>query len=141
MELNPDDDYCWYWLGNSYLNLEDYNNAVYSFERSIEINPNDFDTWNDYGVALQRLNRIDEAISAYSKALEIEPNYELARNNLQILQSSNGGVSLNGVVSGISKGIDTLNELSGKINPSTIGMVVGAAKLVGKFFGGSNKNK
>ena len=141
VELNPDDDYCWYWLGNSYLNLEDYNNAVYSFKRSIEINPNDFDTWNDYGVALQRLNRIDEAKSAYSKALEIEPNYELARNNLQILQSSNGGVSLNGVVSGISKGIDTLNELSGKINPSTIGMVVGAAKLVGKFFGGSNKNK
>lgn len=141
VELNPDDDYCWYWLGNSYLNLEDYNNAVYSFERSIEINPNDFDTWNDYGVALQRLNRIDEAKSAYSKALEIEPNYELARNNLQILQSSNGGVSLNGVVSGISKGIDTLNELSGKINPSTIGMVVGAAKLVGKFLGGSNKDK
>lgn len=141
VELNPDDDYCWYWLGNSYLNLEDYNNAVYSFKRSIEINPNDFDTWNDYGVALQRLNRIDEAKSAYSKALEIEPNYELARNNLQILQSSNGGVSLNGVVSGISKGIDTLNELSGKINPSTIGMVVGAAKLVGKFLGGSNKNK
>lgn len=141
VELNPDDDYCWYWLGNSYLNLEDYNNAVYSFKRSIEINPNDFDTWNDYGVALQRLNRIDEAKSAYSKALEIEPNYELARNNLQILQSSNGGVSLNGVVSGISKGIDTLNELSGKINPSTIGMVVGAAKLVGKFLGGSNKDK
>ncbi len=141
VELNPDDDYCWYWLDNSYLNLEDYNNAVYSFKRSIEINPNDFDTWNDYGVALQRLNRIDEAKSAYSKALEIEPNYELARNNLQILQSSNGGVSLNGVVSGISKGIDTLNELSGKINPSTIGMVVGAAKLVGKFLGGSNKNK
>ena len=121
--------------------MEDYNNAVYSFNKSIKINPNAPYTWNDYGVALQRLNRIDEAISAYSKALEIDPNYELARNNLQILQSSNGGVSLNGVVSGISKGIDTLNELSGKINPSTIGMVVGAAKLVGKILGGSNKNK
>lgn len=57
------------------------------------------------------------------------------------MQSSNGGVSLNGVVSGISKGIDTLNELSGKIKPETIGMVVGAAKLVGKILGGSNKNK
>ena len=121
--------------------MKDNNNAVYSFERAIEINPNYSDAWNNYGVALQRLNRIDEAISAYSKALEIDPNNETAKNNLQILQSSNGGVSLNGVVSGISKGIDTLNELSGKINPSTIGMVVGAAKLVGKFLGGSNKNK
>ena len=141
VELNSDNDINWYWLGSSYLNLKDYDNAVYSFDKSIKINPNNPYAWNDYGVALVNLNRIDEAKSAYSKALEINPNYELSRNNLQILQSSNGGVSLDGVVSGISKGIDTLNELSGKINPSTIGMVVGAAKLVGKFLGGSNKNK
>ena len=141
VELNPDDYFNWYLLGSSYLNFEDYDNAVYSFNQSIKIDPNNSFTWNDYGVALVNLNRIDEAKSAYSKALEINPNYELSRNNLQILQSSNGGVSLNGVVSGISKGIDTLNELSGKINPSTIGMVVGAAKLVGKILGGSNKNK
>lgn len=141
VELNPDDYFNWYLLGSSYLNFEDYDNAVYSFNQSIKIDPNNSFTWNDYGVALVNLNRIDEAKIAVSKALEIDPNDELAKNNLQILQSSNGGVSLNGVVSGISKGIDTLNELSGKINPSTIGMVVGAAKLVGKFFGGSNKNK
>lgn len=141
VELNSDNDINWYWLGSSYLNLKDYDNAVYSFDKSIKINPNNPYAWNDYGVALVNLNRIDEAKSAYSKALEINPNYELSRNNLQILQSSNEGVSLDGVVSGISKGIDTLNELSGKINPSTIGMVVGAAKLVGKFLGGSNKNK
>lgn len=141
VELNPDDYFNWYLLGSSYLNFEDYDNAVYSFNQSIKIDPNNSFTWNDYGVALVNLNRIDEAKIAVSKALEIDPNDELAKNNLQILQSSNGGVSLNGVVSGISKGIDTLNELSGKINPSTIGMVVGAAKLVGKFLGGSNKNK
>ena len=141
VELNPDDYFNWYLLGSSYLNFEDYDNAVYSFNQSIKIDPNNSFTWNDYGVALVNLNRIDEAKIAVSKALEIDPNDELAKNNLQILQSSNGGVSLNGVVSGISKGIDTLNELSGKINPSTIGMVVGAAKLVGKILGGSNKDK
>ena len=141
VELNPNDYDCWYRLGSSYLDLEDYDNAVYSFDKYIKINPNVPYVWNDYGVALQRLNRIDEAISAYSKALEIDPNYELARNNLQILQSSNGGVSLNGVVSGISKGIDTLNELSGKVKPETIGMIAGAVGLIGKILGGSNKNK
>ena len=83
----------------------------------------------------------DTAVYSFNQCIKIDPNNEVVRDILQILQSSNGGVSLNGVVSGISKGIDTLNELSGKINPSTIGMVVGAAKLVGKFFGGSNKNK
>ena len=140
-ELNPDDRESWCFLGNSYLALKDNNNAVYSFERAIEINPNYSDAWNNYGVALQRLNRIDEAISAYSKALQIDPNNETAKNNLQILQSSNGGVSLNGVVSGISKGIDTLNELSGKVKPETIGMIAGAVGLIGKILGGSNKNK
>ena len=123
--------------------MEDYNNAVYSFNKSIEIDPNDSYTWNDYGAALVNLNRIDEAKNAYSKALEIDPNYELARNNLQILQSSNDGVSLNGIVSGISKGIDTVNELSGKIDPNTIRLlgagIAGAAGLIGKILGGSNK--
>ena len=141
IELNPDDYFNWHWLGTSYLNLEDYDNAVNSFNKSIKINPNGPYTWNDYGVALQRLNRIEEARNAYNKALEIDPNYKTAKNNLQILQSSNGGVSLDGIVSGISKGIDSLNELSGKVKPETIGMIAGAVELIGKILGGSNKNK
>ena len=44
-------------------------------------------------------------------------------------------------MSGISKGIDTLNELSGKVKPETIGMIAGAVGLIGKILGGSNKNK
>lgn len=137
----------WEHLGNAYSELENYTEAVECYEYILNSGEFEFNTdfaikfGINYGVALAYLNRTDEAIEMHKQVLDLDPNNETAKNNLQILQSSNGGVSLNGVVSGISKGIDTLNELSGKINPSTIGMVVGAAKLVGKFFGGSNKNK
>lgn len=137
----------WEHLGNAYSELENYTEAVECYEYIL--NSEEFELNKDflisfginYGVALANLNRTEEAINMHMQVLDLDPDNETAKNNLQILQSSNGGVSLNGVVSGISKGIDTLNELSGKINPSTIGMVVGAAKLVGKFLGGSNKNK
>lgn len=137
----------WELLGNAYSELENYTEAVECYEYIL--NSEEFELNTDfaikfginYGVALANLNRTEEAIEMHKQVLDLDPNNEMAKNNLQILQSSNEGVSLDGVVSGISKGIDTLNELSGKINPSTIGMVVGAAKLVGKFLGGSNKNK
>lgn len=137
----------WEHLGNAYSELENYTEAVECYEYILNSGEFEFNTdfaikfGINYGVALAYLNRTDEAIEMHKQVLDLDPNNETAKNNLQILQSSNGGVSLNGVVSGISKGIDTLNELSGKINPSTIGMVVGAAKLVGKFLGGSNKDK
>lgn len=137
----------WELLGNAYSELENYTEAVECYEYIL--NSEEFELNTDfaikfginYGVALANLNRTEEAIEMHKQVLDLDPNNEMAKNNLQILQSSNEGVSLDGVVSGISKGIDTLNELSGKINPSTIGMVVGEAKLVGKFLGGSNKNK
>lgn len=137
----------WEHLGNAYSELENYTEAVECYEYILNSGEFEFNTdfaikfGINYGVALAYLNRTDEAIEMHKQVLDLDPNNETAKNNLQILQSSNEGVSLDGVVSGISKGIDTLNELSGKINPSTIGMVVGAAKLVGKFLGGSNKNK
>ena len=137
----------WEHLGNAYSELENYTEAVECYEyilnsEEFELNIDFLISFGiNYGVALANLNRTEEAIEMHKQVLDLDPNNETAKNNLQILQSSNEGVSLNGVVSGISKGIDTLNELSGKINPSTIGMVVGAAKLVGKFFGGSNKDK
>lgn len=147
IELGNNGLNAWELLGNAYSELENYPEAVECYDYILNSGEFEFNTdfaikfGINYGVALAYLNRTDEAIEMHKQVLDLDPDNETAKNNLQILQSSNGGVSLNGVVSGISKGIDTLNELSGKINPSTIGMVVGAAKLVGNFFGGSNKDK
>ena len=141
IQLGNNSAYTYKKLGNIYLELQNYEEASNCYKNASDYFDFDTDLLINYGFALANLNRTDEAIEMHKQVLDLDPNNETAKNNLQILQSSNGGVSLDGVVSGISKGIDTLNELSGKINPSTIGMVVGAAKLVGKFLGGSNKNK
>lgn len=130
-----------YWLGRSYYMNEQCQEAINYLSKAVELNPDDYFNWYFLGSSYLDLKDYDNAVYSFNQCIKIDPNNEVVRDILQILQSSNGGVSLDGVVSGISKGIDTLNELSGKINPSTIGMVVGAAKLVGKFLGGSNKDK
>ena len=139
-QLNSDDPENWYRLCISYHINRQYQDAINSGLKATQLNPDYAGNWAWLGSSYGMNGQYQEAKIAVSKALEIDPNYEFAKK-LQSFLSSNEGVSLDGVVSGISKGIDTVNELSGKINPSTIGMVVGAAKLVGKFFGGSNKNK
>ena len=139
-QLVPDSPEYWYRLCISYHINGQYQDAINSGLKATQLNPDYAGNWAWLGSSYGMNGQYQEAKIAVSKALEIDPNYEFAKK-LQSFLSSNEGVSLNGVVSGISKGIDTLNELSGKINPSTIGMVVGAAKLVGKFLGGSNKDK
>ena len=103
MDIDDEDDFTYYFmLGSSYLNVEEYNNAIDIYERAIndgyEDNPY---IWNDYGVALGRIGRKEEAKEAYRKALELDPDYELARNNLQNCNSGSDIVS--GIVKGIGK--------------------------------------
>ena len=141
----------WEHLGNAYSELENYTEAVECYEYILNSEEFELDTdflikfGINYGVALANLNRTEEAINMHKQVLDLDPNNETAKNNLQILQSSNGGAgtSSNGIVSRISKGIDTVNELSGKIDPNTVKLIgagiAGAAGLIGKILGGSNK--
>ena len=105
----------WRFLGNSYLLLKDYYNAFHSFEKGIDFNKgieinsnndyilkesgidfndssaivviNDSSILNNYGVVLANLNRIEEAKKYFEKALEINPNNEMAKDNLNNLNS------------------------------------------------------
>lgn len=130
-----------YWLGRSYYMNEQCQEAINYLSKAVELNPDDYFNWYFLGSSYLDLKDYDNAVYSFNQCIKIDPNNEVVRDILQILQSSNGGVSLDGVVSGISKGIDTLNELSGKIDPKTIGLITGAVGLVGKILGGSNKDK
>ena len=48
---------------------------------------NDSSIFNNYGVVLANLNRIEEAKKYFEKALEINPNNEMAKDNLNNLNS------------------------------------------------------
>ncbi|WP_297205489.1 tetratricopeptide repeat protein [uncultured Brachyspira sp.] len=101
MEMNEDDFYDYGFLASSYLNVEDYDNAIYFYEKAIDRYYDNPYLWNDYGVALGRVGRKEDEKEAYRKALELDPDYELARNNLQNCNSGSDIVS--GIVKGIGK--------------------------------------
>ena len=61
--------------GTVHFELERYDEAIASFDRSLEISPENYDGWNTRGLALVGLGRHEEAIGSYDKALEIHPNY------------------------------------------------------------------
>ena len=79
----------WYYIGNSYLYLKDYSNAINYYEKGIEINSNDYYILNNYGVALAKINKIEEAKKYFNKALKINSEYKTAKYNIDNLNSLN----------------------------------------------------
>ena len=145
VELNPNNDNDWYFLGNSYYYNEQYLDAINPFKKATELNPNNADNWYRLGLSYHLTEQYSEAEECYRKCLQINPNHEVARELLENLQSANYGISGKSIVSGISKGIDTANELASKVKPETIetitkvgGAAVTAATILGAFF---NRNK
>ena len=67
--------------------MKDYNKASESYEKGIEINSTNCDILNNYGVVLANLNRLEEAKKYFEKALEIDSNYQLAKDNIDSLNS------------------------------------------------------
>ena len=53
-----------------------YDEAIKSYDKSIQINPNFIEAYNNKGNALKDLKRFSEALDNYKKILEIKPEYE-----------------------------------------------------------------
>ena len=47
---------------------------------------NDKEMWNNLGFLYTQLEQFDKASAAYQQALAIDPKFDLARNNLAIVQ-------------------------------------------------------
>ena len=147
VELNPNDASNWHWLGLSYYDNEQYLEAINPLQKAVELNPDNEDNWLALGWSYHANGQYSDAAECYRKVLEINPDNENAKKNLEILQSTNKGNSGKGIVSGISKGIDTANQLASKVKPETIDTIktvgsfaLGAAGLIGKFLKDKNNN-
>ncbi|QWD72184.1 glycosyltransferase family protein [Polynucleobacter sp. UB-Raua-W9] len=62
-------------LGNVFLGLKEYENALDAYDKSLKIDPKYEEAWSNKGNALYELNRYDEAIAHYDRALTIQPRY------------------------------------------------------------------
>ena len=60
--------------------MEQWEQAIASWDRAIAINPLNHQFWYHHGCALEQLQRCDEAIASYGKALEISPDFQPARS-------------------------------------------------------------
>lgn|GEM_PF-4485818 len=86
IEIDPNLHISWLNKGTAFLYLQNYFEAVDSFDRALEIKPDYCEACHNRGVAMQNSERSHEAISCYEKALEIDSSYELAKLNLAVVR-------------------------------------------------------
>ncbi|HEY9205282.1 MAG TPA: tetratricopeptide repeat protein, partial [Candidatus Methanoperedens sp.] len=67
--------------GNELFSMEKYEEAIKSFDKSLQIDPGNNTAWNNKGMALARSGKFAEAIQCYDKALEINPDDYVVLNN------------------------------------------------------------
>jgi len=61
--------------GFVFYNLNNYEKAIYQWEKAIKIDPKFVDGLNNLGNALSKINKFDEAIKHLNKALSLRPNF------------------------------------------------------------------
>ena len=72
-------------LGNSYLELEQYEQAIEAQKKALEINPDYYQSWVNLGVVYRNMGDLDQAEASYNQALAIEPDYAELHASLGVL--------------------------------------------------------
>lgn len=74
VELYPNDDDNYYWLGRSYYQNEQYEEAINSLLKAIQLVPNSPEYWAMLGISYGINGQIEEAIKSLLKAAELNPD-------------------------------------------------------------------
>lgn len=82
---NPQNTKAWVQLGNEYFDSDQYEKAIWAYQKSLEINPNNANVWTDLGVMYRRSGKAKEAIQAFDNAIEVDPKHEPSRLNKGIV--------------------------------------------------------
>ncbi len=72
-------------LGGSYLELDDYENAIDTYKKAIDEDSTSVSNWVNLGVAYRQNGDLSDAEECYTKALEIDPEYAELRSSLGTL--------------------------------------------------------
>jgi hypothetical protein len=69
----PEDYFAWITLGNTYILLKRYHDAIDAYHRAINLNPEYADALHGLGIAYYELTRYNEAIDVFRQALRLDP--------------------------------------------------------------------
>lgn len=88
--LEPQAYSAWNYLGNVYMDLGNYRQAIACYERMVALNPLSHTALFNLGVAHSDLGESEQAREYYHRAVEIDPEAYSAWNNLGILYARLG---------------------------------------------------
>jgi peroxin-5 len=61
-------------LGNTFDNLDLYDEAIDAHEKALELNPDYYKAWVNLGITYRHIGDLDRAEESYNKALKSNPN-------------------------------------------------------------------
>lgn len=82
---SPDDLESWKELGHLYFYINNFDKAIWAYNKSLELDPDNADIITDLGIMYRRSGNPSEAIKSFDKAININPNHENARLNKGIV--------------------------------------------------------
>ncbi|MGH3850428.1 MAG: tetratricopeptide repeat protein, partial [Pseudonocardiaceae bacterium] len=82
LRQEPENDYLWSYLGETFLRLGEYAQARQALDRYLVLKPNDPFGVTVLGRLAQLSDELDKAAGYFGRALELEPDFELARLGL-----------------------------------------------------------
>lgn len=88
IRINPNYEDAYVNRGTAYSDKGDYDRAIADYNEAIRLDPKDKDAYNNRGIAYQNKGDNDRAIADYRRALSIDPSFQLAKDNLQELESA-----------------------------------------------------
>ena len=72
--------------------LQDYSQAINSYEQALSIQSNKYEAWDNRGYTLARLGRYQEAIASLERSLQIKPDHANAYYNRAYCYGAMGNI-------------------------------------------------
>ncbi len=82
---NPENVAAWTDLGNLYFDINQFDKAIWAYQKSLELQPDNPNVMTDMGVMYRRNGQPEEAVKAFDKAISIDPKHEVSRFNKGIV--------------------------------------------------------
>jgi len=94
VKKTPENPRAYQYLGLAYHDVNDLNNAIIQYKKSLALDPLQPDVHNNIGISYFNRGDVDKAIMHFKYALSIDPSHADAHYNLGIAYGEKGLVDL-----------------------------------------------